>query len=146
MKVIFIKDLKGQGKKGEIKTVADGYGMNFLINKGFAVEANQNNLKKLNKENKDAMLEEEGLVKKAKELKLKLEKLKISFKVKTGDADKVFGTISVKQINSELKKLGYDIDKKIIHINNPISSLGFHNVSIQLHKTVEATLKIELTK
>ena len=72
--------------------------------------------------------------------------MKISFKVKTGEQDRVFGSISAKQIVEELKTKGYNIDKKQVKINNVISSLGFHNVDIELHKKVVATIKIELKK
>ena len=70
----------------------------------------------------------------------------ISFKVKTGEQDRVFGSISAKQIVEELKNKGFDIDKKQVKINNTISTLGFHNVDIELHKKVIATIKIELKK
>ena len=74
------------------------------------------------------------------------EKLTIGFKVKTGEQDRVFGSISPKQIVEELKNKGYSIDKKQIRINGTISSLGFHNVEIELHKKVIANIKIELKK
>ena len=72
--------------------------------------------------------------------------MKISFKVKTGEQDRVFGSVSAKQITEEIKNKGYNIDKKQIKINNPLSTLGFHNVDIELHKKVIATVKIELKK
>ena len=80
----------------------------------------------------------------ALENKKKLEKEKISFTVKTGKEDKVFGSISVKQIKESLN--GYDIDKKQIIIDNPITSLGFHNVKINLYKDVVANIKVEVKK
>jgi large subunit ribosomal protein L9 len=80
------------------------------------------------------------------EQKKKIEKLTISFKVKTGEQDRVFGSISPKQIVEELKGKGYEIDKKQIKIEGTISSLGFHNVNVELHKKVVANLKIELKK
>lgn len=145
MRIILIKDVKKQGKSGDILNVKDGYGT-FLINKGEAVLATQNSVDRLNKENKEKEKNEQNNIKKCEEIKKKLENLKVSFKVKTGEQDRVFGSISPKQIVEELKKKGYDIDKKQIKIDNSISSLGFHNVDIELHKKVIATLKIELTK
>ena len=145
MKIILIKDVKKQGKSGDILEVKDGYG-NFLINKGDAVLATSNSVNRLDRENKQKEENENKLIKECQILKNKLENLKISFKVKTGEGDKVFGSISVKQIVEELKNKGYNIDKKLIKINNPISSLGFHNVDIELHKKVKATIKIELKK
>lgn len=145
MKIILIKDVKKQGKKGDILEVKDGFG-SFLINKGEAVLATSNSMNRLDRENKEKEVKENNLIKECEVLKKKLENLKISFKVKTGEQDRVFGSVSAKQIVEELKNKGYNIDKKQIKINNTISSLGFHNVDIELHKKVIATIKIELKK
>lgn len=145
MKIILLKDVKKQGKSGDILNVKDGYG-SFLINKGDAVLATQNSVDRLNRENKQKELEEKELIKTCEDIKKKIEKLTVSFKVKTGEQDRVFGSISPKQIVEQLKLKGFDIDKKQIRIENSISSLGFHNVDIELHKKVIAKLKIELTK
>lgn len=145
MKIILIKDVKKQGKSGDILEVKDGYGT-FLINKGDAVLATSNSRDRLDRENKEKELKENNLIKECEVLKRKLEKLKISFQVKTGEQDRVFGSISAKQIVEELKSKGYNIDKKQIKISNTIATLGFHNVDIELHKKVIATIKIELKK
>jgi len=145
MKIILIKDVKKQGKSGDILEVKDGYGT-FLINKGDAVLATSNSVNRLDRENKEKEVKENNLIKECEVIKKKLENLKISFKVKTGEQDRVFGSISAKQIVEELKSKGYNIDKKQIKINNSISALGFHNVDIELHKKVIATIKIELKK
>lgn len=146
MKVIFLKDVKGQGKKGEIKTVSDGYGKNFLIKNGYAVLATPTGLDRLNKENKEKAIAEEKEIKRCEELKKKIEKDSYKFKVKTGDQDRVFGSVSAKQIAIELKNKGYEIDKKKIKMELALSSLGFHNVEIELHKKVIATIKVQLMK
>lgn len=145
MKIILIKDVKKQGKSGDILDVKDGYGT-FLINNGSAILATQNSRNRLDKENKEKEIMENLHIKECEEIKKKLEKLKICFKVKTGVQDKVFGSISAKQIVEELKNKGFNIDKKQIKIDGVISSLGFHNVDIELHKKVIASLKIELIK
>ena len=112
MKVIFIKDVKGQGKKGEVKEVKDGYGMNYLIKNGYAVLATETSVKRLEKDNqKQEDLEQKELAK-AQELKNKLSKIKLVFPVKTGEQNKVFGSISPKQITTELKKKGLILTKK----------------------------------
>ena len=145
MKIILIKDVKKQGIKGDILEVKDGFGT-FLINRGDAVLATSNSVNRLDRENKERETKENNLIKECEVLKKKLENLKISFKVKTGEQDRVFGSVSAKQITEELKNKGYNIDKKQIKINNPLSTLGFHNVDIELHKKVIATIKIELKK
>ena len=146
MKVIFIKDLKGQGKKGEIKEVKDGYGNNFLIKNGYAVIANANNMKQLNTELENKKKQEIELIKDSKKLKTKLEDITLKIEVKVGEQGKIFGSVSTKQLEEELTKLGFNISKKQIILNVPLSSLGAHIVNIELHKEVKAELKIELTK
>jgi len=146
MKVIFIKDLKGQGKKGEIKNVKDGYGQNYLIKNGYAVIANTSNLKHLETENVKKEIAEKTLITECEEIKKNLEKLKLKFKVKTGSLDQVFGSVSTKQIVNELKKNGFNIDKKQIILDNGLTSLGFHEVTVELHKKVIAKIKVELVK
>lgn len=146
MKVIFIKDVKGQGKKGDIKEVKDGYGMNFLIKNNYAVQATSTSVNRLKKENAEKALEENLLIKDMEDLKKKLEKEKFVFKAKTGNQDQMFGTISVKQIKEKLSELGYNIKKQDIHLEFPLQSIGFHEVEIELHKKVIAKIKVEIKK
>lgn len=146
MKVIFIKDLKGQGKKGEIKEVKDGYGMNFLIKNKYAVPATETSLNRLHKEIDEKQLEENLLIKEMEKKKAEIEKLTLKFAVKVGANDQVFGSVSSKQIVNELKKNGFDIDKKKIKNSDSLTSLGFHNIEIELHKKVIAILKIQIVK
>ena len=146
MKVLFIKDLKGQGKKGDKKEVKTGYANNFLIKNGYAVALNDQTLSKYNKE-QEIIKEKDALNRKeANMLKSDVEKKTLVFKVQVGKDNKVFGKISQKQIKDELMKLGYLIEKKQIVINDDLSSLGYHNVSIVLYKDVVAQIKIKLEK
>ena len=146
MEVIFIKDLKNQGKKGQIKNVKDGYAENFLIKKGYAVMKTKENLAKLEHEQKNKAAQDAANKQIAQDLKSKLDKVVIEFKVKTGEGDKVFGSISVKQIKDELQKQNFKIDKSQIEITSQIASLGFHNVDIKLYPGIIATVKVHLIK
>lgn len=146
MKVIFIKDLKKTAKKGEIKEVKDGYAENYLIKNKYAVPLTEKNIDALREENKQKALEDEKLREEANKLKQDLEKITLVFKVKTGDHDKVFGSISPKQIKEELLKKGYKIDKKQLSLNMQLQSLGFHKVEIILYKDIKAELKVQLVK
>lgn len=147
MKVIFIKDLKNQGKKGEIKEVKDGYAKNFLIKNGYAVQKTIETSKQLERENIKNAKEDENNKKEALAIKEKLEQKKLTFKVKTGSQDKVFGSISAKQIKEELdKNFNYNISKNQILLKNSLSTLGYHDVEISLYKDIKAIIKVELTK
>lgn len=145
MKVILLKDVKKQGKSGEIINVKDGYGT-YLINNKLAVLETKGSKKVLDEQNKAAQAEASKILKECKELKSKLEKMTLEFKVKTGKNDQVFGTISTKQIADELKKKGIDVDKRKIRLDVPVNTLGVTEVSVLLHKEVEAKLKIRLVK
>ena len=146
MEVIFIKDLKSQGKKGEIKNVKDGYAENFLISKGYAIKATKENIEKLNQDKAKAKKEDDLKREEARELKKTLEKLTLTFKVKTGDNDKVFGSVSLKQIKDELKKENYNFEKQQIKLLDSLSSLGFHNIEITIYKDITAKIKVHLIK
>lgn len=145
MKVILLKDVKKQGKSGEIINVKDGYGT-YLINNKLAVLETKGSKKVLDEQNKAAQAEVSKILKECQELKVKLEKMTLEFKVKTGKNDQVFGTISTKQIADELKKKGIDVDKRKIRLDVPVNTLGVTEVSVLLHKEVEAKLKIRLVK
>lgn len=146
MKVIFLKDVKGQGRKDEIKEVKDGYAMNYLIKNKYAVRYSETGNKILKEQISDRLKKEEIDIKNAKDVALRLKKVVITFKVKTGKNDMVFGSISSKQIKEELDKLGFNIDKKKIILDNPVSSLGHHIVKIELYKEVIGEVDVHLVK
>lgn len=147
MRVVFLKDVKGKGKKGEIKNVADGYAHNFLIKNGYAAEANAQALSQLEGQKK---LEEKNAAAElaaAKELKEKLEALTVELKAKSGEGGRLFGSISTKQIADALQKVhGFKIDKRKMSLNDGIRALGFTNVPVKLHHEVTATLKVHVTE
>ena len=145
MKVIFLADVKKQAKKDEIKEVKDGYA-NYLISNHLAVAYTKGSVDVLNKEIKNRHDKEEALVEECNKIRSKLEGKNIKFKVKTGEKDKVFGSISTKQISEELNKMGFNIDKKKIEIDGDINTLGTHIVKIVLHKRVQFNINVILEK
>lgn len=146
MKVIFLKDVKGQGKAGEVKEVSDGYAKNFLINNGYAVAATETSMNRLQKEVSAKEAQEAETIKKCEQIKKELEPKVLQFKVKAGEKDKVFGSVSSKQISEELTRMGYNIDKKDIILKDHIASLGTHIVKVNLHKKVSLNLKVQLVR
>ena len=146
MEVIFIKDLKGQGKKGEIKEVKDGYAKNYLIKNGYAIQMTEKNLEVYEEEKQKHQQEQDTKRQEALKQKEELEKLTLLFKVKTGEQDKVFGSVSPKQIKDELHKKGYKIEKRQIELISNLTTLGYHQVKINLFKEVVATIKVQLVK
>lgn len=145
MKVILLSDVKNVGKKGEIKEVADGYARNFLIRNRLAVEATKGSLQVLSQQKEDAAQLEAQKVEEAENVKAEIEKLTLVFKVKVGKEGRVFGTVSTKQITEELlKRYGIKVEKrKFINTDN-LATLGYHNVKVELHKGVIATVKVQL--
>lgn len=146
MKVIFLKDVKGKGKKGEVKNVSDGYARNFLLKNNVAIEATPGNMKALEaQKKKDKQLEQEEKDA-AEALKTKLESLEVELKTKAGDGGRLFGSITSKQIAEELVKHGIKIDKRKIELEQPIRALGYSNVPIKLHPEVTGTVKVHVVE
>ncbi|MGE6257618.1 50S ribosomal protein L9 [Heyndrickxia sporothermodurans] len=145
MKVIFLKDVKGKGKKGETKNVADGYAHNFLIKQGLAVEATAGNLKGLDAQKKKEQKLADEELKEAKELKEKMEAITVELKAKSGTGGRLFGSITSKQISEELKKAhNIKIDKRKIELEDAIRTLGVTKVPVKVHSEVTATLNVHV--
>lgn len=142
MKLILLKDVKGQGKKGEVINASDGYARNFLLPKGLAKEATDANMHILNKqqeaERKKKLAETEAAQKLAEELRNK--EVKISGKA--GESGRLFGAITSKDIASELnKQYKIDIDKKKI-LSDTIRTLGTYDVDIKLYPGISTKVKV----
>ena len=147
MKVIFLKDVKNVGKKGDIKNVADGYANNFLLKNNLAVEADQAAMSKLAGQQKKQEKEAEQELDEAKELKVKLEALTVELTAKSGEGGRLFGSITTKQVAKELEKThGYKIDKRKMELDDAIRALGYTNVPVKLHHDVTATLRVHVTE
>ena len=144
MKVVFLKDVKGKGKKGEIKEVAEGYGRNFLIKNGYAKEATNQALSELQGQKRLAEKNAAAELQAAKDLKERIEQLEVTIKAKSGEGGRLFGAVSTKQIAEELQKAhGIKIDKRKMECEG-IRSLGYTNVPVKLHQEVKATLKVHV--
>lgn len=147
MKVILLEDVKALGKKGQIVNINDGYARNFVLPKKLGVEATAKNLNdlKLQNANKEKLAQE--ALDAAKELAQKLEAGKVVLTIKTGEGGKVFGSVSSKEIATEVKnQMGYEIDKKKIQMKDAIKTLGTHTVPVKLHQKVTAELKVVVTE
>lgn len=145
MKVIFLKDVKGKGKKGEVKNVADGYAQNFLLKQGLAVEATNTSVSTLNAQKKKQEQEAVAELEKMKQLKIKLEELTVQLSAKSGEGGRLFGSVTSKQIADELNKSHkIKLDKRKFELPDGIRALGFSNVPVKLHPEVTATVKVQV--
>lgn len=147
MKVILTEDVRGTGKKGDMVTVKDGYGRNFLLPKGLAIPAMEGNVKRLDIVMKNLQNKKAKEQKTAEDLKVKLEGTSLVLKMKAGEDGKLFGSVTHKDIAEALKKTaGMEIDKKLIRIEEPIKMTGSYTVEVHLQQDVNASLKIEVEK
>ena len=147
MKVILLQDVNKVGKKGDLVEASDSYARNVLIRRKLAVEAtgqaiNDLKLKKAN----DKKIAEENL-EKAKELKEQLDMSSVVVRAKTGEGDKLFGSISGKEIAEAAKEqLGIELDRRKIVVDNPIKTIGTMSVIVKLHPKVKAELTVKVEK
>ena len=147
MKVIFLQDVKGKGKKGDVKEVPTGYAQNFLIKNGYAKEANKGSMSALAGQKKDQEKHEAEVLAQAKEMQafLEDEKTVVEIKAKAGEDSRLFGSIPSKQIAEALnKQYNVKLDKRKIELANPIRSLGYTNVPVKLHHEVTAKIKVHV--
>ncbi len=147
MKVILLEDVKSQGKKDEIINVSDGYARNVLIAKNLAVEATKKNLNdlKLKKAHEAKVAQQEYEA--AQELAKNLEDKMVILKLKTGEGGRTFGSISSKEISKAAKEqLNFDLDKKKLVLDEPIKTLGNHEVKVKLHPKVTGKLTVKVTE
>ncbi|MCM3720136.1 50S ribosomal protein L9 [Fictibacillus phosphorivorans] len=146
MKVIFLQDVKGKGKKGEVKNVSEGYARNFLFPKNLASEATPGAMAALQGMKKSEEKKQQAQLEEAEALKAKLAEMTVTIKTKTGEGGRVFGSVTSKQIADGLKEQGIKIDKRKIELAEPIKSLGYTNVPIKIHSKVTGTVKVHVTE
>ena len=144
MRVILVKDVKAQGKKGDEINVSDGYANNYLLKNGLAVPANAANVNANNKIKAEEAKRIAQETAEAKELALKLKDVTLEFEIEVGERGKAFGSIGGKEIAEELAKLGYTVDKKSIVLNVPIKREGTYDVELKLYKGVSGKIKVNV--
>lgn len=147
MEVILLEDVKSLGKKGEKVKVNDGYARNFILKKNLGIEATAKNINdlKLKKANEEKIAQE--VLEEAKAFAKELSEKKVEMKIKAGKDGRSFGSVSTKEIALAAKEqLGYDIDKKKMHLTDPIKSAGTYQVPIKLHPKVVGELKVHVSE
>ena len=147
MKVILKKDIKALGKQGDVKEVSDGYARNYLLPRGLAIEASTTNVKILTDQKNSALKRLQEEESEAKALAGRLNGIEISFKAKTGEGGRLFGSITAKDVAEELqKKVKSDFDKRKVELEEAIKTLGKHQVKLHLYKGVYAEITVSVTQ
>ena len=142
MQVILLEDIPSLGKIGDLVKVSDGYGRNYLIPKKKALFATEKNVKAM--EHQRGLVQQRlGKVKKdAEKLAQQIEKLSCTFPKNVGESGKIFGSVTSMDIEAFLKEHGIEVDRKKIHLEEPIKNLGIYTVPVKLNSEVTANLKV----
>ena len=145
MKVIFLQDVKGSGKKGEVKNVADGYARNMLLPKGLAVEANNANMSKLEGQQASAAHKIEVEKAAANDAAAKIKDKKVIIKAKAGSGSRLFGSVTSAHVADALKEqFGVEVDKKKISLSADIKSFGSFKAVVKLYTGISETVDVEV--
>ena len=145
MKVIFLKDVKGSGKKGEVKNVADGYARNMLIPKGLAVEANSSNMNKLEGQQASAQHKIDLDIQNAKNIAETVKGKRVTLKAKAGSNGKLFGSVTAGNVADAInEQLGVKVDKKKIVLSSDIKNFGSYNAVLKLYNGISEKIDIEV--
>lgn len=144
MEIILLKDAGKLGRQGEVVTVRDGFGRNYLLPRALAVQATEKNRVLLESEKRLALKRRAQDKEKAQKLAERLKQLSLHLEVQTGEKGKLFGSVTVQDLADALKAQGLAVDKRQIHLSEPIRSLGTHSVTVELDSEVKVTLEIEI--
>jgi large subunit ribosomal protein L9 len=142
MKVILRKEHEKLGQVGAVVDVKDGYARNFLIPKGIAYPANDGNMRALEEEKKQANRRSVKEQKSSEKLAANLEKVSITLQMKVGEDEKLFGSVTSQMIADALKEKGFDLDKRIIELPEPIKALGIYTVDVKLPQNTTGKVKV----
>ncbi|HEX9695849.1 MAG TPA: 50S ribosomal protein L9 [Actinomycetota bacterium] len=147
MKVILTQEVRALGAPGDVIDVADGYGRNFLIPRGLARLATKGSLKQVELIRKTREVREVQTLEKAQDLRNHLQSLKVRVKAKSGDGGRLFGQVTPAAIADAIVKAGGPkVDKRRLHLDAPIKSLGMHVVHLRVHTDVEAAVNVEVQR
>lgn len=146
MKVILRDDIKDLGKCGDVVEVKDGYGRNYLFPRNLAIPAGKKNLKAIDEVTRQKQLRENKKRRKNERVKAQIEKISCTAEVSVGEEDRVFGSVTSSDIAELLKEKGFDIDRRMIELEEPIKALGVYTVPIKISKDVIANLKLWVVK
>lgn len=146
MKIILRDDIKDLGACGEVIEVKSGYARNYLIPNNLATQASKGNLKSIDEVKTQKNIRDNKRKREAEKIKDKLEKISLTAEVQVGEEDKLFGSVTSANIVTLLKGHGFEIDKHLIHLDEPIKALGIYTIPIKLEKAVIANVKIWVVK
>jgi len=146
MDVILRENVDKLGAAGEVVSVKDGYARNYLLPRGMAYPATEGNKKRLEAESKSRARRADAEVAKASEVATRLEAVSLSFTMKAGEGDKLFGSVTSHDIAERLKAEGFDIDKKTVELAEPIKALGVYKVPVRLHPDVKPEVRVWVVK
>lgn len=144
MQVILLQDVKGQGKKGEVVEVNEGYARNFLIKKGLAEAATANKLNEIKQKKASQEYHKAEEIKAMQALAKELKDKKFTLKIKVGQGGKVFGSVTGANVSESLSAAGYAVDKKKIVLAQPIKNVGVYDVEIKLCEGISTKIKVEV--
>ena len=144
MEVILKEDIVNLGKMGEVVRVRDGYARNYLLPRGLVLAANKKNLKGFEHQKRVIGAQRERVVKQAQGLSDKLAAVSLVIAVKTGEEGKLFGSVTNMDIERALREKGFDIERRKIHLDEPIKDLGDFEVPIRLAADVTATIRVSV--
>ena len=145
MKIILTHEVSGLGAAGDVVDVKDGYARNYLVPRGFAIRWTKGGEKDVAQIRRARKIHEIATIEQANEIKAQLEGTKVRLAVRSGDAGRLFGSVTPADIASAIKSAGGpDVDKRRVELGSPIKTLGGHQVSVRLHPEVAAKLGIEV--
>jgi len=145
MKIILTHEVSGLGTAGDVVDVKDGYARNYLVPRGFAIRWTKGGEKDVAQIRRARKIHEIATIEQANEIKAKLESVKVRLAVRSGDAGRLFGSVTPADVASAIKAAGGpDVDKRRVELGSPIKTLGGHQVSVRLHPEVAAKLAVEV--